>query len=111
MINAVQAALMNFKAGNSAVGQQMLDEVRNRALIEVYFDEIRAVCRYRFRAEYEPRRGNVMAFEGDWRMWRCLRQSPDGRGALYWASGGDAAVYGLCCCAGCPLGRALGLKP
>ena len=50
MINAVQAALMNFKAGNSAVGQQMLDEVRNRALIEVYFDEIRAVCRYRFRA-------------------------------------------------------------
>lgn len=101
-------ALEHLDAGDKRSFQQMIDEMPPGARWQLeagYFDEISRHCAHRIQDVQSRRPGNVMTFEGSWNSPRCLRQSPDGRGAIYWLSGGDAVAYGRCCLANCPLGR------
>lgn len=106
MISAVQLALDNFARGWPDAGQQVLDELQPgaRYQVELRFDEIAAVCCHRMTVSRQPRPGNRVCVEHVAPLPRCVRQSPDGRGAAWLASGGDMLAYGVCCLAGCPLG-------
>ena len=107
MITAIGLALDNHSSGNQAAAQQVLDTLDTGARwqVDLRFSEVEAICVHRVTVEQEPRNGNRMAIETWPVMPRCMRQSPDGRGAAWILSGGSPLVYGRCCLSECPIGR------
>ena len=106
MIGIVTLALSHFANGDAAAGQLTLDSMPPGARwqLDLRFGEVAAVCQHRLVVARPPRPGNRLCVEHVTPLPRCVQQSPDGRGAAWLASGGDAAAYGACCLAGCPLG-------
>lgn len=106
MITAIGLAVQAHDT-DAATSQAILDSLDTGARwqVELRFDEVSAICSNRVSREQLRRPGNRMSFEATIATDRCLRQSPDGRGATWLLSGGDALAYGACTCAGCPIGR------
>lgn len=106
MISALQLAIDHYEAGHTAAAQQVLDGMTPgaRFQIDVNFDAVRRICQHRRGGEYRARRANALNVEvGAYSQDRCMRQSPDGRGAIWLLSGGALEAYGVCCRQGCPL--------
>lgn len=60
-------------------------------------------CPDRRQPDLERRPVNGLNVEIGTPLARCMRQSPDGRGAVWVLSGGSILAYGVCCRASCPL--------
>lgn len=106
MISIIQLALDHHAAGRIDACQQTLDGISagGRWQVELRFDQVATICQHRIEARQEPCPGNRLCIEHVMPAPRCLRQSPDGRGAAWLMSGGDGAAYGPCQLATCPLG-------
>lgn len=108
MVTYCWIAFEQLDKGDKAGFTQMMDEMPATARWQLengYFEDVQKVCSYRVDCEQSRRPVNGLNVEWSWEHRRCLRQSPDGRGLAYWASGGDAIAYGPCCLANCPFGR------
>lgn len=59
-------------------------------------------CPSRVQPAVERRPANALNVEIGTPMARCLERSPDGRGLVWWMSGGSVLAYGVCtqraCC-------------
>lgn len=99
-------ALDYHAAGHGDAAQQVLDSISpgGRWQVELYFDQVAAICRHRLEARQERRPGTRLVVEHVAPLARCVQQAPDGRGAAWLTSGGSMLAYGVCCLAGCPLG-------
>jgi hypothetical protein len=108
MVTYCWIAFEQLDKGDKTGFQRMMDEMPEGArwqLANGYFEDVQKVCAHRIEAEPARRPVNGLNVEWSFEHKRCLRQSPDGRGLAYWASGGDIAAYGACCLANCPIGR------
>jgi hypothetical protein len=59
-------------------------------------------CPFRKVPDLERRRANALNVEIGSPSPRCTQKSPDGRGLLWWFSGGSLLSYGVCDIRNCP---------
>lgn len=108
MISAVGLALHHYDNGQAAAAQQVLESMTpgGRWQIDLNFAEVSDICQHRISPDTSRRNGNRICVEAGYSaLNRCMKQSPDGRGAVWLLSGGDALAYGICCPINCPLAR------
>jgi len=109
MVTYCWIAFEQLDKGDERGFQKMMDEMPTGARWQLengYFEDVQKVCMHRVNMEPVRRPVNGLNVEWGFELKRCLRQSPDGRGLAYWASGGDAIAYGPCCLVNCPIGKA-----
>lgn len=68
---------------------------------EIHFSDLAARCPDARQPELERRPGNALNVEIGTPQRRCVRMSPDGRGAAWLLSGGSLLAYGPCSSAAC----------
>jgi hypothetical protein len=69
---------------------------------EIYWDDLHSICPSRLTPNKVKQRNalriEILPDDGP----RCSRRSPDGRGSLWFLSGGDSLSYGRCELQRCP---------
>jgi len=103
MITILGMALDAAEAGDRLKAARMLWDQVPAWQIRHNWKDASEICGQRVTPSGEPRPCNGLNVEIGAPSSRCLSKSPDGRGLLWYFSGGRVSAYGVCCPSGCPL--------
>jgi hypothetical protein len=95
------AHLVVLRAEAGALTRDDVDAVP-RAQFRIWFSDLSPHCPDRRELPVERRPANALNVEIGSPQPRCMRRSPDGRGAAWMMSGGSMLAYGCCSERACP---------